>query len=109
MAGPPAAGWSCETGFVSDLLVRCGRGDQGALGMLFDLLAPVVTAAVSMSVDGALVGDCVRDVFVELWLDAPGYGAAPVSAVQWIMDRVASVSSGPDYVGEVPRGLADAG
>ena len=109
LSGPWTGGWSCETGFVSDLLVRCGRDDQGALALLFDLLSPVVTSAVSMSVEPQRVGDCVRDVFVELWRDAPGYRAGPVSAVEWIMDRVATVSARLDRPGDVPAGLADAG
>ena len=91
-SGPQTTGWACESGFVSDLLVRCGREDQGALARLFDLLCPLVTAAVSMSVDPPRVGDCVRDVFVELWRDAPDYRAG-TSSVVWIMDRVSSVSS----------------
>jgi len=94
-SGPQTTGWACETGFVSDLLMRCGREDQGALARLFDLLCPLVTAAVSMSVDPPRVGDCVRDVFVELWRDAPDYRAG-TSSVGWIMERVSSVSSRPE-------------
>ncbi len=94
-SGPQSTGWACETGFVSDLLVRCGRQDQGALARLFDLLSPLVTAAVSMSVDPPRVGDRVRDVFVELWRDAPDYRAG-TSSVGWIMERVSSVSSRPE-------------
>jgi len=84
---------------VSDLLMRCGHHDQGALAMLYDLLSPIVTAAVSMSVSQTRVGDGVRDVFVELWRDAPGYRSGDVSSIEWIMDRVATVSArldGPD-------------
>lgn len=108
-SGPGAGGWSCETGFVSDLLVRCGRDDQGALALLYDLLCPIVTAAVSMSVDQPRVSDCVRDVFVEVWRDAPAYHSGPVSAVEWIMDRVATGSGRLDPPGGEPGRSADAG
>ncbi len=104
---PMTARWSCETGFVSDLLVRCGREDDAALGLLFDVLSPVVTARLSTSVEPAHIPDCVTDVFVEVWRGAPDYRAGEVSSVAWIMGRVASVSSRPAYGREV-SGLADA-
>lgn len=109
---PPAprlGEWSCETGFVSDLLVRCGRDDPGALALLYDVLSPIVTAVVSLNVDQSRVGDSVRDVFVEVWRDAPAYPAGRSSAVEWIMDRVATVSTRLDPARAVPDGLADAG
>jgi hypothetical protein len=94
---------------VSDLLMRCGHDDQGALARLYDLLSPIVTAAVSMSVSPTRVGDGVRDVFVELWRDAPGYRSGDVSSIEWIMDRVATVSARLDDRSDRHGTLADAG
>ena len=104
----PTNGWSCETGFVSDLLVRCGRSDQGALALLFDMLCPVVTSAVSLGVEAPRVSDGVRDAFVRIWRDSPEYRPGQVSAVEWIMDRVEAVTS-RNGAARAGSGLADAG
>lgn len=107
VATPDVDRWTCETGFVSDLLVRCGREDDAALALLFDVLSPVVTASVSAAVEPPGVLECVKDVFLEVWRGAPDYRVGDGSPVAWIMDRVASVSSRPAY-GRQVSGLGDA-
>jgi hypothetical protein len=93
-----AVAWKCETGLVSDLLLRCGRGDVAALARLFDLVAPVVTAVVAEQVEPEQVPDGLTAAFAEVWRCAPGYrpGAIGASggtgAVGWILARVAAVS-----------------
>ncbi len=92
-----AVAWKCETGLVSDLLLRCGRGDTVALGRLFDLVGPVVTALVSERVAPEQVPDRLTAAFAEVWRRAPSYRSAPDGAsgngaVAWILARVAEVS-----------------
>jgi len=99
-----AVAWKCETGLVSDLLLRCGRGDHVALGRLFDLVAPIVTAVVAEHVAPEQVPDRLTAAFAEVWRCAPGYrpavhgatgaagGAGGTGAVAWILARVAEVS-----------------
>jgi hypothetical protein len=93
--------WKCETGLVSDLLLRCGRGDHVALGRLFDLVAPIITAVVAERVEPAQVPDGLTAAFAEVWRQAPAYrpgvqgetGAnGGTGAVAWILARVAEVS-----------------
>jgi len=78
----PELPWSCQTGFVSDLLLRCGHGDEAAFGRLFDLCYPIVAGAlISAAADRTVV-----DAFVAVWSNAPGFRAGEVSAVQWILE-----------------------
>lgn len=49
-ASPVAAHGSCQTGLISDLLLRCGRDDEEAFALLFDTFHPLahaITAALS--------------------------------------------------------------
>lgn len=87
------AHWPCETGLLSDLLLRCGRADEAALARLFDVMAPLVTAGLSSRVDPDRLPERVKDVFVELWRSAPDYRPGETTAVEWVMRRVAAVDA----------------
>ena len=90
-----SATWPCDSGLLSDLLVRCGRGDRGALGRLFDLLAPEVLRRLAATVDGQRVEETVRAVFVDLWRTAPAYHPEVTTSVAWVMARMVSVAAEP--------------
>ena len=96
-----AVAWTCETGLVSDLLLRCGRGDHVALARLFDLVGPLVTAVVAERAEPEQVPDRLTAAFAEVWRCSPGYrpavhgatgAAGGTGAVGWILARVAEVS-----------------
>ena len=72
---------SCQTGFVSDLLLRCGRGDEAAFARLFDLTYPMVSGVLTSAADDR----AVQDAFVAVWRNAAAYRVGEVSAVQWIL------------------------
>ncbi|MGZ4581319.1 MAG: hypothetical protein ACXVXG_11850 [Nocardioidaceae bacterium] len=89
---------TCETGIVSDLLTRCGRGDQAAFARLFHLAFPAVRAAVAARVEPAAVEDWVTATFVTVWRNAPGYAPGRTPAVDWLMEQVQRTA------GAQPRG-----
>lgn len=86
-AAPADAGSPCTHGFITELVLRCGRGDAGALKELFDLFYRPVSAAVGMSAPPDRVESAVARVFVQIWREAPFYRAESGSAVRWVMAR----------------------
>lgn len=83
----PAPG-SCQTGFISDLLLRCGGGDEDAFVLLLDTFYPLVVATTATLVAPHRADRAVEAAFVAIWEDAPLYRPGGVSAVSWIMGRV---------------------
>ena len=79
-------------GVVSELLVRCGRGDTEALGMLIDVYQVHVIAAVAATggVRGADRHDAVISAFMHIWRHAPSYRPESHSAVEWLAAEVSS-------------------
>lgn len=82
---PAVEGSPCTHGFITELVLRCGRGDTGALEVLFDLFHRPVTAAVGISAPPDRVESAVAQVFVQIWREAPLYRAESGSAVHWVM------------------------
>jgi DNA-directed RNA polymerase specialized sigma24 family protein len=84
----PAVSDGCR-GFITDLVLRCGRGDESALAKLFDLTYFVV---LSMVRPGAApttgIDDEVVAAFVRIWRYAPSYRPADRQVLAWIFDRV---------------------
>lgn len=72
------------SGFVTDLVLRCGRGDEAALGDLFDLFLPLVSTIVGHDTLGRSTDDAVVDAFHRLWRHAPSYEAGQ-DAVGWVL------------------------
>lgn len=91
IAGCGPHSWSVSScpGFVTDLVLRCARGDRAALGVLFDLLHAPVAAAVGSP--GVARDDLVVEVFRDVWLQAPAFrrGADPVA---WVLDLARSAA-----------------
>ena len=91
----PAAAWPCDSGLISDLLVRCGGGDRGALARLFDVLAPEILRRLAATVDGRRIEESCRAVFVDLWRTAPAYHPEVTTSVAWVMARMTSATAEP--------------
>lgn len=75
----------CQYGFITDLVLRCGQGDDTALAELFDLFYVPVTDTLARAVPGPQVAEAVKDVFVNLWRRAPLFRPEQQSAVSWVM------------------------
>lgn len=74
-------------GPISDLIVRCGRGDEGAMGRLFDLFHAPVTAALGLELDARSADDLVIGAFVRLWSAAPTYRPQDQDPVEWVLHQ----------------------
>ena len=75
----------CRHGFVTDLVLGCGRGDATALARLFDLFWLPVSSAVAAQVPADRVEAAVTEVFVRVWREAPYYRPGADGAVGWVM------------------------
>ncbi|MCW2852502.1 MAG: Sigma-70 region 2 [Nocardioides sp.] len=91
---PPRGAASSQTpspceGLLSGLVARCGRGDPGSLGTLFDLLHGVVSVTVRRRLPvGALTedtDDLVVGVFHEVWRRAPLFRAGEDDPLRWVL------------------------
>ena len=92
-AAPPSSGQIRHGGMISDLLVRCGCGDEDAFLVLFDTLYPVVFTTTATLVPPQAVDRSVQAAFVAIWEDAPRYRPGGVSSVSWVMRHVIAASS----------------
>ena len=72
-------------GGVTRLILRCGRGDEAALGQLFDLFYGPVAAALSRGPGDRSAEDLVIRAFVRLWSCAPTYRPQDQAPVEWVM------------------------
>lgn len=73
-------------GFVTDLIMRCGRGDGSALGHLFDLFLPLVSTIVRHDTPVGSTDAGVLDAFHRLWRHSPSFEAEQ-DAVSWVLDH----------------------
>ena len=78
----------CDHGFLTELVLRCGRGDPAALARLFDLFYAPVAAEVANRVPGDDVEPVVAEVFAQLWRQAPKFVPGRARAVGWVMALV---------------------
>ena len=71
---------------LDDLLLATGRGDEQALGELYDALAPAVFGLAKRVVrDPARAEEIAQDVFVSVWRFATRFDPAKGSARTWVM------------------------
>ena len=69
-----------------DLLVAAGRGDQAAMGQLYDRFAgQMIGLAMRITQDATLAQDVVQEAFVGIWRNAARFDAGRASARTWIM------------------------
>lgn len=87
----PDAGDGCP-GFVTALVLRCGQGDQSALGALMSLLYGPVRARLAVAdLPDADADELVGRAFVHIWRRAASYDAShPVGVVAWLLDEAVS-------------------
>ena len=86
----PRASADCP-GFITDLILRCGRGDEAALGRLFNVLHAPVSAALAQDRPEAR-DELVLEVFRRLWRHAPTFVPGEHGAVAWAMQHTAAVA-----------------
>ena len=87
-ASEPDISAPCQ-GFVTHLVLRCGQGDESALGDLFDLTYFLVARLVhrgSCSVTGA--DEDVVEAFRRIWLHSPTYQPDEQPVLAWVFDQV---------------------
>ncbi|MCW2792862.1 MAG: hypothetical protein JWO76_1960 [Nocardioides sp.] len=82
----PATPAPCR-GFVTELVVRCGRGDETALGDLLDLFYAPVLALVERHGGSRPTDDVVTEAFVHLWRRAPSFRPGRCG-VDWVMEQL---------------------
>ena len=92
-APPVTAHGSCQTGLISDLLLRCGCGDEDAFVLLLDTFYPVAFATTATLVSQQDIDRSVEAAFVSIWEDALLYRPGGVSSVSWIMRHVIAGST----------------
>lgn len=69
-----------------DLLVAAARGDQAAMGQLYDRFAgQMYGLAMRITQDATLAQDVVQEAFVGIWRNAARFDAGRASARTWIM------------------------
>jgi hypothetical protein len=83
----PSVSERCQ-GFITNLVLRCGRGDETALGELFDLTFFLVRAAVNgRALTPTGVDDEVVEAFRRIWRRAPGYRPTERGVLAWVFDQ----------------------
>lgn len=85
------AGHGCP-GFVTALVLRCGRGDESALVALMELLYGPVRARLGLAHHSDAEADEVLGrAFVHIWRRAASYDASKqAGVVAWLLDEAAS-------------------
>jgi hypothetical protein len=75
-------------GFLTHLVLRCGQGDEAALGDLFDLTYFLIADVVSPGGLTSAVSDQeVVDAFWRIWHHAPAYVPSQSGVLAWVLDR----------------------
>ncbi len=84
----PPASERCS-GLITQLVLRCGQGDESALGELFDLTFFLVAAVVkrdALSPTG--FDDEVVDAFRRIWGRSAAYEPTASGVLAWVFDQV---------------------
>ena len=79
-------------GFITDLVVRCGRGEEAALLRLFDLFHRAVSEAIRAGSPAAPLDEQILRVFVGVWEHAPRFVPGEVGPVDWVMEQVGAAA-----------------
>ena len=87
-AGPVTDFSACRTGLISDLLLRCGQGDEAAFAAIWDTFYSVVRAKVAVELAPDEVDQAVQRTFVSIWHNSPSYRPGRATAVEWIIGNV---------------------
>ena len=95
----PALPEPCQ-GLVTDMVRRCGQGDETALGDLFDLTFFLVSALVkrgALSPTGA--DDEVVKAFWRIWRRSADYTPTDQGVLAWVFDQVLDNPASLDDLG----------
>jgi DNA-binding NarL/FixJ family response regulator len=76
-------------GFLTDLVLRCGEGDESALGELFDLTYFLVARIVNPGSATSLgAEDRILEAFRRIWQRSPAYQPNQQGVLSWVFDQV---------------------
>ena len=87
-ATPSTSFSACRNGLISDLLLRCGEGDEAAFEAVMDIFYSVVLAARARELPEREVEGAVHGTFAAIWRSAPRYRPGGETAVEWVMGHV---------------------
>ena len=91
-------------GLITHLVLRCGQGDETALGELFDLTFFVVAATLSRGVVSSTgLDDEVIEAFRRIWLRSATYEPQESGVVAWLLDQAVDGASLGTADGRVTR------
>ena len=81
-------------GLITHLVLRCGSGDETALGELFDLMFFVVAATLDRgAVASKGIDDEVIEAFRRIWLRSVTYQPQETGVVAWLLDQAVDGAS----------------
>jgi RNA polymerase sigma-70 factor, ECF subfamily len=113
---PPVAAVPVGRSTADDLLRRVARGDEGAFGELYELVAPRVYGLVLRVLrDPAQAEEVAQEALVEIWRTAARFDAGRGSATAWMftiahrraVDRVRAEQAGSDRLRKVAAASVD--
>ena len=87
-----ARAYDRSPGFITDLVLRCGRGDEAALDRLFDLFYGLVLAVLKQQGPAEPEEELVIEAFVHLWRRAPTYNPGDQSPVEWVINQISELA-----------------
>lgn len=88
LAAPEPTVNNCP-GFITRLLLRCGKGDESALADLFDLTFFPVSAIVSGSAGSSGIDDKVVEAFLRIWHRSPTFEPSDDKVLAWVFEQAA--------------------
>jgi hypothetical protein len=91
-------------GRVAQLVLRCGQGDEAAMGDLFDLTYFLVAAAVNRGGSSAGADQRVVEAFWRIWDRSPAYVPAEAGVLAWLLDQAQVAPTSSSRRGRRSRG-----
>jgi hypothetical protein len=75
-------------GFLTELVVRCGEGDDVAMASIYELFHPLVSSVAVSEVPHADVTQVVLDAFTRVWRRAGAFRPAVDGALAWLLGEL---------------------
>lgn len=95
-ASPPAVSAPCQ-GFLTQLVLRCGAGDEAALGELFDLTYFLVAGLVNPGLLTSTGADQqVIEAFRRIWRGSAAYEPTEQGVLAWVFDQAVERTANGD-------------
>jgi DNA-directed RNA polymerase specialized sigma24 family protein len=96
-------GATCR-GLLTELIERCARGDEDAMGRLVDLLQPLVLAAAGHGFPHRPADEVAVEAFVRVWREASTYDRRNIGPVAWVLRQVSELAEPalPSLAGDHP-------